>query len=39
MWRVTRGLRDQVHDSFDLVFEVEKQRVKKIVGPVHVYYP
>jgi len=39
MWRVTRVVRDQVRDSLDLVFEVEEQRVKKIVRPVHVYYP
>ena len=39
MWRVTRVARDQVRDSLDLVFEVEEQRVKKIVRPVHVYYP
>jgi len=39
MWWVTRVVRDQVGDSLDLVFEVEEQRVKKIVRPVHVYYP
>ena len=39
MWWVTRVVRDPVHDSLDLVFEVEEQRVKKIVRPVHVYYP
>jgi hypothetical protein len=39
MWRVTRVVRDQVRDSLDLVFEFEEQRVKKIVRPVHVYYP
>jgi hypothetical protein len=39
MWRVTRVVRDQVRDSLDLVFEVEEQRVNKIVHPVHVYYP
>jgi hypothetical protein len=39
MWRVTRVVRDQVRDSLDLVFEFEERRVKKIVRPVHVYYP
>jgi hypothetical protein len=39
MRRVTRVVRDQMRDSLDLVFEVEEQRVKKIVRPVHVYYP
>ena len=39
MWWVTRVVRDQVRDSLDLVFEVEEQRVKKIVRPVHIYYP
>jgi hypothetical protein len=39
MWRVTRVVRDQVRDGLDLVFEVEEQRVKEIVRPVHVYYP
>ena len=39
MWWVTGVVRDQVRDSLDLVFEVEEQRVKKIVRPVHVYYP
>jgi hypothetical protein len=39
MWRVTRGVRDQVRDSLDLVFEIEEQRVKEIFRPVHVYYP
>jgi hypothetical protein len=29
----------QLRDSLDLVFEVEEQRLKKIVRPVHVYYP
>jgi hypothetical protein len=32
-------VRDQVRDSLDLVFEIEEQRIKKIVRPVHVYYP
>jgi hypothetical protein len=32
-------VRDQVRHSLDPVFEVEEQRVKKIVRPVHVYYP
>jgi hypothetical protein len=36
---VTRVVRDQVRDSLDRVFEVEEQRVKKTVRPVHVYYP
>jgi hypothetical protein len=36
---VTQVVRDQARDSLDLVFEVEEQRVKKIVRPVHVYYP
>src|SRR6516165_10447746 len=39
MRRVTQVVRDQVRDSLDLVFEVEEQRVKKIVRRVHVYYP
>jgi hypothetical protein len=39
MWWVTRVVRDQVRDSLDLVFEVEEQRVNKIVRPAHVYYP
>jgi hypothetical protein len=39
MWWVTRVVRDQVRDSLDLVFEIEEQRIKKIVRPVHVYYP
>lgn len=39
MWWVTRVVRDQVRDSLDLVFQVEEQRVKKIVRLVHVYYP
>ena len=32
-------MRDQVRDSLNLAFDVEEQRVKQIVRPVHVYYP
>jgi hypothetical protein len=39
MWRVSWVVRGQVRDSLDLVFKVGGQRVKKIVRPVHVYYP